>query len=601
MRKSLLALLLLSLLLLSACSSAGNDDAPAGTADDTTQSEDGSEAGSEGDSTSDPVAGDASLVTLDINHGTEPPSLDPSVATDSVSVDIITNMFMGLTRFNQEAEVEPWAATDWTVSEDGRTYTFNLRDDLSWVTRNADSGEISEVRPLVAQDFADGIRRTLDPNTASDYAYVLYVIDGGEAFNNAVPEAEDFQTLSDGLGVNAVDDTTLEVTFADPISYAPAIMGMWITYAQPLDVITEVGDGWTEAGSIVTSGAYTLEAWEHNVELNLIKNPYYFEADTVQIDRIVGAIITEDSTAMALYESGELDVTSPPSADLDRVRSDEVLSQELNISPQTCTYYFGFVNDKPPTDNATVRRALSAAINRPVLIDNVIKGGQIPAHSFAPPGIFGSVADDMEVGGWMVMDDYAAQVAQAQAWMEEAGYPNGEGLELLIMHNTSEAHAAIAQAVQAMWLEAFPSAFINIENQEWGVYLETIAPASPVEEKPNVYRLGWCADYPDQNNWVNDVFNSASGNNSAMFQNEAFDQLVNEASIEQDQDKRAEMYKEAEMILVDTEAAIAPIYYYTTVQLRKPWMEQVVISPSGGDAWYQWQLDWDAKREATGQ
>ena len=135
-------------------------------------------------------------------------------------------------------------------------------------------------------------------------------------------------------------------------------------------------------------------------------------------------------------------------------------------------------------DNVLVRKAFSAAIDRQSLIDNVLKGEQRPAHSFAPPGIFGNVADDFSVGGWMVEDDYEAQVTQAQAWLEEAGYPEGEGLDLLLMHNTSEAHALIAQAIQAMWAEAFPKAAITIENQEWQVYLKTLLPTGrPLVEK----------------------------------------------------------------------------------------------------------------------
>ncbi|MCB9172185.1 MAG: hypothetical protein H6637_04605, partial [Ardenticatenales bacterium] len=154
------------------------------------------------------------MVTMEINHGAEPPSLDPSIATDATSVNVITNIFVGLTRFDAQADVEPWAATDWTLSEDGRTYTFKLRDDLSWVYRNPSTGEIEEVRPLTAADFEYGIKRTLNPETASDYAYVLYAIEGAEAYNTADPEAEDFADVEAAVGVTAVDDTTLDVTFA---------------------------------------------------------------------------------------------------------------------------------------------------------------------------------------------------------------------------------------------------------------------------------------------------------------------------------------------------------------------------------------------------
>ncbi len=554
----------------------------------------------------------ANLVTLDIPVTGEPPSLDPSLATDTTSVNVITNIMCGLGRFDENANVEPWVAKDWTVSEDGRTYTFNLRDDVSWVAYNPQSGEVEQVevedadgnmaaRMVTAQDFAYGIMRTLDPATASEYAYVLYFIDGAEAFNTADPAAEDFETLREGLGVNVVDDQTLEITFVDPIGYGPSIASMWITYAQPEENIAEWGEGWTEAGRMWNCGAFALDEWVHNAQLGLTKNPFYFNADEVQIDRINAPIIQEESTAMSLYEAGDLDFTAAPIADLDRIRSDPELSEQLNVEPTTCTYYYGFVTQKDgPVNNPAVRKALSAAIDRTSLIENVTKGGQIPAHSFAPPGIFGNVADNMEIGSWMVMEDYGEQLAQAQTWMEEAGYANGAGLDILLMHNTSEAHAQIAQAVQAMWQQAFPEANFILENQEWGTYLQTLSPDAPIEEKPDVYRLGWCADYPDQSNWMS-VFVPESGNNSAMYNNEEFAALVEQASVEQDPATRQELYAQAETLLVDTDAAIAPIYYYTTVNMQKPYMTNVVIAPAGGNPWYLWSLDADAKREMMGQ
>ena len=187
----------------------------------------------------------------------------------------------------------------------------------------------------------------------------------------------------------------------------------------------------------------------------------------VQIELFGGPIIQEASTAQALYENNEIDMMAdpgwgPPLPDMDRIRADAQMSEELFIAPRTCTYYYGFVNSKPPFDDPQVRKAFAMAMDRQSLIDNVVKGGQIPAHSFAPPGIFGNVADDMEVGDFLVQADFGDQVAEAQQILADAGYPDGEGLDVLLMHNTSEAHAQIAQAVQAMWQEAFPQA--NIEH-----------------------------------------------------------------------------------------------------------------------------------------
>ena len=289
-----------------------------------------------------------------------------------------------------------------------------------------------------------------------------------------------------------------------------------------------------------------------------------------------------------------------PLADLDRVKTDAQLGEELFIAPRLCTYYYGFVNSKPPFDDVRVRKAFAAAIDRQSLIDNVTKGEQKPAHSFAPPGIFGNVAADMSIGGFLVEGDYGDRLAEAQALLAEAGYPEGEGIDVLLMHNTSEDHAQIAQAVQAMWQEAFPKAQVTIENQEWAVYLKTLLPESPDEEKPNVYRLGWCADYPDSNNWLNEVFNSKSGQNYAKFFNPDFDALVEEAAFEADPAKREELYQQAESVFIDEEAAIAPIYYYTYVRLYKPWVTPV-IGPVGGDPVAEWRIDWEAKLAARGQ
>ena len=291
---------------------------------------------------------------------------------------------------------------------------------------------------------------------------------------------------------------------------------------------------------------------------------------------------------MSMYEANEIDMLAdpgwgPPLPDMDRIKADPALSEELFIAPRTCTYYYGFVNAKPPFDDPLVRKAFAAAIDRQSLIDNVLKGEQVPAHTFVSPGNFGNAAGNMDIAPWMVMDDYADQLAMAREWMAEAGYPEGEGLEATLMHNTSEAHAQVAQAVQAMWAEAFPQANITIENQEWQVYLNTLLPDAPLEEKPNIYRLGWCADFPDAANWLIGVFRSNSDQNYAMFNSPEFDALVDEADSSSDQALREELYKQAEMLLIEDATAISPIYYYTYVRLYKPWLTNVVISPVTGD------------------
>ena len=413
------------------------------------------------------------------------------------------------------------------------------------------------------------------------------------------PTPVDTAALRDAVGVKAVDDTTLQITLKEPAGYFPSIAAMWVTFPQPQAAIEEFKNKWTEAGLIVTNGPYNLAEWSHGASMKMVKNPLWVDASKVQIETIQGPIIAgEESTGMAMYEANEIDLMGDPGLgvplpDMDRVKSDPKLSKELFIAPRLCTYYYGFVVTKPPFDKVEVRKAFAMAIDRQSIIDNVTKGNQLPAHSFAPPGIFGNVAADKTIGSWLVMGTYADQLKEAQKMLADAGYPEGQGIDIVMMYNTLESHAQIMQAVQAMWAEAFPKAKLTIENQEWGVYLKTLLPESPDAEKPNVFRMGWCADYPDENNWLNEVLNSKSGQNYEKYNNPKYDELVVSAAKESDPAKRMEMYKQAETILMDDQP-MAPIYYYTYVRLYKPWVKPV-ISPVTGDPVDQWKIDMAAK------
>jgi oligopeptide transport system substrate-binding protein len=261
-----------------------------------------------------------------------------------------------------------------------------------------------------------------------------------------------------------------------------------------------------------------------------------------------------------------------------------------------------------------VRKALSAAIDRKSLVENVTKGGQIPANTFAPSMIFGNAAEDPDIAPWALSEEqgglgYAAAVELAKGWLAEAGYPDGASLPAItLMHNTSEAHAQIAQAIQAMWKEAL-GIEVNVENQEWAVYLDTIRNTTPLEQRPHVWRLGWCADYPDQNNWVHEVFNTDEGANNFSWDvdanaplgpnGETFNELTKAAQLETDPAARAALYKEAEKIMSELGVPYAPIYYYTTVNVTKPYLQRTFFD-LGGQRIETWVLDNAAKMEATG-
>jgi len=539
-------------------------------------------------------------VTLNWNLGTEPPTADPSLATDTTSVDLTENLWIGLTIFNPVTnEVEPYLATSWEVGEnaDGdQTWTFYLRDDVPWVKYDPVTGETTQEvdadgnpRFVNADDVVYGVKRTVDPATGSDYAYVTYVIKNAAAINGG-----DEELTLDDLGVRAIDANTVEFTLEYAAGYFDGISTMWIVKPQPAWAIEEWGEKWTEAGLVVTSGPYAMASWIHGGEMQLVKNPLWINADDVQIEVVDMVMIVEASTAFALYENNELDTTAVPLPEMDRVKADPVLSEELRIAPDACTYYYGFTNNKAPLDDVRVRRAFSQAIDRQSLSDNVLKGGQIPATSFAPPGIFGAPAPG-EVGlGY----DPDAAAAYLQEYLDEKGMTVDDfnALDVVLMHNTSEGHARIAAAIQQMWADTL-GVEVRVENQEWAVYLDTIQKDTPLDDMPHIWRLGWCADYPDENNWVHEVFNADAGANRLRRESGDFDALTAAAGVESDPAKRLAMYLEAEQILTEVETAYAPIYHYTSVAVTKPWLTRnyPVI---GGNDFFNWIIDADAKAAA---
>jgi oligopeptide transport system substrate-binding protein len=542
-------------------------------------------------------------VTLHWNYGVEPPTLDPALAIDQASVDVIRNMFVGLTQFNPDTgDVEPYLATEWVQGEDAdgnQTWTFTLRKDTAWVHYDPITGETTQevdadgkTRFVNAYDVVFGTKRTVDPETASDYAYITYIIKNAAAINAGEKEL----TLDD-LGVVAVDEWTVMFTLENPAGYFPAIAGLWVMNPLPAWTIDEFGEKWTEAGNIVTNGPYVLDTWIHSDELTLVKNLLWINVDDVQIERVQGYMIVEDSTAFAMYENSDLDTHDVPLPEMDRVQADPVLSEEYFNAPRACTYYYGFTNNKPPFDDVRVRTAFTQAIDRQSLIDNVLKGGQIPATSFAPPGIFGAP----ELGTVGLPSDPAAAKAAFQDYLDDKGMTvdDFDALGVTLMHNTSEGHASIAAAIQQMWAETL-GVEVQVENQEWAVYLVTIQNDSPLDDMPHIWRSGWCSDYPDENNWVHEVFNADVGANQLRRESDKFDELTTAAGKSQDPADRAALYFQAEEELAFIEVAYAPIYHYSYVNVTKPWLVRN-FPPLGGNDFFNWTLDMGAKLAAQGK
>ena len=551
----------------------------------------------------------AEMKVLRLNMGPgDIPTLDPALGTDTSSIQIIWETHLGLARQDEVTnEVQPGIAESWDISEDGKVYTFHIRPDIYWVKYNGT--EVVQVldcegnpRTVKAQDFYYGILRTLAPATASQYAYVLgFALAGAADYNNGV--TDDPATV----GVKVIDDLTLEMTFIDAAAYNAAIAGMWVAAAQPQwliegDDCTEArGDRWTETGFHQSYGPYAMKEWIHDSEITLIKNPFWVGIDSTPEPKIeeVTWVMLDAEPAFAEYEAGNLDAAAVPSTQLDRVKTDPTLSAELVVAPDLCSYYYGFNTQAPVVDDVRVRRALSMAVDRQSLIDNVLKGGQVPAQWFSRPGLAGAptLESHPDLGvkfnkeeANKVLDEYLAEKGITRA-----------DLDLTLMFNTSSGHQKIAEAVQAMWKDNL-GVDVKLVNQEWKVYLETVKSA----DTPQIWRMGWCPDYADANNFIREVFSLNGSSNPAdpadptkpiggiNWLNEDFEAKVREAARELDPVKRVELYAEAEQMLVWEGAAIIPIYWYSRNTTTKPYVTRTFGS-GGQESIDKWDIDMTAK------
>ncbi len=517
------------------------------------------------------------------------PTIDPGLSTDTSSTTIVNATTIGLSYlYESDATLHPGAAQSWDISEDGLVYTFKLFDNIPWVKWDGsqvvkvqtcpDEAGATKDRMLTAYDFEYGIKRALSPELASDYAYVLgFAIKGANEYNAG-------EATADEVGVKAIDDTTLEVTFLEDAAYNINIIGLWTAHAVPKwliegDDCTEArGDRWTEPGFFQGYGPFTLKEWVHDSYITIVKNPFWPGTPDIPMPKLdeVKHLMLDEVAEFAEYEAGNVDFSHVPLADIERVKADPVLSAEYRSAPNLCTYYYGFNTKAPFVDDVRVRKALSMAIDRQGLIDNVLKAGQEPAQWFSRPGLVAAptMADYPDLG---IKYDAAGAKALIDEYLAEKGITAAD-VDITLMFNTSSGHQKIAEAIQQMWKTNL-GLDIKVTNQEWKVFLETIR--DPVAT-PQIYRLGWCVDYPDANNFIREVFIEGGSANikggggiswgAGDPEYDAWAQLLLDAAKERDPQKRTDMYAQAEEVLVDTYAAIAPIYWYTSSGVTKPYV-----------------------------
>ena len=496
--------------------------------------------------TTEESGGEAADQTITVNWGTEPPSLDPGLATDVTSANILLNIMDPLVKLDDDLNPVPSAAESFETSADGKTVTFTLRDDLKWT--NGD--------PVTAQDFEYSWKRTVSPDLGADYAYQFYGVAGAQEYNSCDAKKDDCAALADKMGVKAVDDKTLEVTLTTPQPWFLKQVAHHSFLAVNKKAIDQFGDKWTEAANIVTNGPFKLERWQHNSNIDIVKDPNWRDADSVKLTRVNGRMISDGITAVQAFEAGEVDVLYQglPPDEIARLKE----TPEYEQYPGLGTYYEGFNVENVP--DVKQRRAMSLAINRRSIIDNIAQQDQLPATGFTPKGMPGFDVINPE-SPWMPEE---GDVEQAKQLMSEVANPV---TDMTFYVNDSPGHREIAVAIQAAWKQEL-GINTTIKQQEFAQYLEFLGP--PPNKDVDVYRLGWIGDFVDAINFL-ELWTCDSGNNNANYCNKDYDALIEKARTTEDDDARYEIYGQAEDIMFgeNGDMPVIPIYFYTYGNLER--------------------------------
>lgn len=487
--------------------------------------------------------GESEGVVFHRGNGPEPDTLDPNRSEETSGHAILRDLFEGLVTENVDSSLAPGVAESWTISEDGKTYTFSLRKNARW--SNGDQ--------VTAADFVAGMRRTVDPATASTYAQILYPIVNAEAITRGELPVE-------SLGVHAVDDATLVIDLVAPTAYFLQLLTHASTYPLHRPSFEQFGEQFAKPGNLVSNGAYRLTDWVVNSHIRLEKNEFYSGADDVAID-VVYFHNTEDIDAeLRRYRAGELDFTYQiPNSRFAWII--ENLGDELEVKPYLNVYFYGLDVTEPPLDDVRLRQALSMAVDRRIITEQVTGAGEVAAFGLIPPGVANYESQGYS---WQSLSDQQ-RLAMARRLYAEAGYSSENPLRIELRYNTSENHQRIAVAVAAMWKQNL-GVEASIINEEWKVLLQTRL------KRPqwDVLRYGWNGDYNDAFTFL-EIFQSSHGQNFTGFSDAKFDSLTARAASEADPTARAALMADAEQELLD-QYPIIPLYFYVSKHLVKPYV-----------------------------
>lgn len=534
---------------------AGCGGGQASTGDTTTAAGTGTEAAAGNETTGNAeVAGN---VLRYVMTG-EPETLDPNMNNYAESSNVLLNLFTGLYQYSTDGtSVEPGCAESHTVSDDGLTYTFKLREGLKW----------SDGSPLTAADFEYSWKRELKQETASTAAWQLYYIKNGEAYNNGQCEADE-------VGVKAIDDTTLEVVLNNPTPYFVNLTAA-NNFAPVKKEAVESAEAWTKsADTYVCNGPFMMAEIKPQEGYSLVKNPNYVFADTVALDGVEMIFIEQAEAALSAYNAGDVDAMSGKSIETQAMTQYDG-SEELHSYDLIGTSYYDF-NCEKEYMTKEVRKALAMAISRDTINQVAVPSKPKSAYAFVPYGIpYAEETEDFrtKVGNDMIIEDVEA----AKQLLADAGYPGGEGLPTLqlIITNTKE-NKDKAQILQAVWKENL-GVNVEIVTFESKVYWDEHGAGNF-----DVAFDGWTGDYPDPNTNLS-IFNKSRMEKECRWRSEEalrYNDLLEEAATLADNNARMDLFVEMEQILMD-EMPVMPVYFRNTMALVKPHVQGFTCDNSG--------------------
>lgn len=511
-----------------------------------------------------------------VNFASEPMTMDPALNSTVDGGVMANHLFEGLMKWqdtgeeadgsdgtvdNAELTYGQAESYDKVENEDGTvTYTFHLRDGIKW----------SDGKDVTAGDFEYAWKRLVDPATAADYSYMLdSVVNANEIIAGEKDASE--------LAAKAIDDKTFEVTITTDVPYFEEICAFPATMPVRQDIIEEKGDQWTfDPSTYISNGSYKLTEWTHNSQIVMAKNENYYDYENLGPDTITFKLMDDANAMLSGFKSGELDfIQDAPQAELPSL----IASGDMKILNYLGTYYVCFQTQKAPFDNPKVREAFTLAVDRTYIVDKVTQSGQVEAGGYVPSGIADADGGDFRAEGgdyYKPTDaDYEANCEKARQLLAEAGYPNGEGFPVVeYLYNTSDAHKAVAEALQNMWEQEL-GVTVTLNNQEWAAFLQTRKNGDY-----SIARNGWISDYNDPISFL-DMWMTGGGNNDAQYANPEYDNIIKQAKATSDATERMKLLHQAEDILVGQDYVVNPLYFYTQKYMLADGIEGTYYCPLG--------------------